>query len=267
MPRIYINTSKDLDSAHDVNFYFDQVHVNTGSKLHLAIVREGAQLKCYVNGVLKQTLACNYTADLAMNGVGLGGDFRAYNDRAFKGTIYSATMFSDARTASEITSDKSGISTSAEGLVAHYDLTNVTDRSSIKDLSGNGYDMAYRYGLTFGTDTLYKPEKPITEIPKTFEATVCFPADTPASTRGGIILGNYPTAQNISFEIGDNGVPRLYIDGADYYNAFAPFICSLNTISLILSLIRNDEPDIANCLQYLFPVCLFVFFITRTTDF
>ena len=105
-PRLYTNKTAAMDSANNVDLTFDDVHVNTGEKLHLAIVRDTANQKvyCYVDGVLKQTLDCTYTepfGPFGANELRLGGDFRDSNTNTnyFKGTIYSATMYSDVRSA------------------------------------------------------------------------------------------------------------------------------------------------------------------------
>ncbi len=52
-----------------------------------------------------------------------------------------------------------------------------------------------------------------TVLPQTFEATVSFPANTSATTRGGVILGCYETSgvACFNFEIKTNGNPRVYI--------------------------------------------------------
>ncbi len=53
----------------------------------------------------------------------------------------------------------------------------------------------------------------MTTLPQTFEATVSFPANTSAATRGGVILGCYEASgvTCFSFEIKTSGNPRLYI--------------------------------------------------------
>lgn len=65
-------------------------------------------------------------------------------------------------------------------------------------------------GLTFTEYDLYKPVKTYGKTPNTFEAWVKLPKSA-ASTRGGVILGNYGMGNSvINFEIHNNGRPRLY---------------------------------------------------------
>ena len=65
-------------------------------------------------------------------------------------------------------------------------------------------------GIAF-TEDPYKPDQAYNTTPNTFEAWVYFPANMPASQRGGVIIGNYGgSTASINFEIHQNGHPRLY---------------------------------------------------------
>ena len=65
-------------------------------------------------------------------------------------------------------------------------------------------------GIAF-TEDPYKPDQAYNTTPNTFEAWVYFPADMPASQRGGVIIGNYQGGGAcVNFEIHQNGRPRLY---------------------------------------------------------
>ena len=67
----------------------------------------------------------------------------------------------------------------------------------------------------FNATELHRVSKSYAESPNTFEAIVNFPASTPSSTRGGVILGNYGSGNpNVSFEVYTNGNPRLYVTDA-----------------------------------------------------
>jgi len=232
IPRIYVNdTQQPLDTDHNKYFTFDKVKVNTGKKLHLAIVRDtvNQKLHCYIDGSLKQTIDCTYTAPFNVGTLRLGGDFRDGNGQYFKGTIYSATMYSDVRTTAEIEADSiKTIVKANDGLIAHYDLTNVSDPNRIADKSGNGYNMI-RNGLSFSADTKYQQSSTVS-IPHTFEAQIKLTADDlledSAQKRGGVILGNYYTSTYshpiINFEVVQGGKPRLYIkhNNLDAYARF-----------------------------------------------
>lgn len=65
-------------------------------------------------------------------------------------------------------------------------------------------------GMTFKADEIYRVNKRYAENPNTFEAWIKV---APSVTeRAGVILGNYASGNPcVSFEVSDNGVPRLYI--------------------------------------------------------
>lgn len=67
-------------------------------------------------------------------------------------------------------------------------------------------------GAIFTNEEFYVTDSPLSKLPATFEATVKFPADTPLSTRGGVIAGDFKDMSTacFSFEIHKNGNPRLY---------------------------------------------------------
>ena len=141
-----------IDSVgHEYNFIFDDVSVNNNRWDHVALTfdAEAGVASCYLNGVLRQQIP--YSGEL--DGIKwekssfphvLGGDQRTVNYGYFNRLIKSVTLFSDIRNAEEIYSDvSSGINTSDEGIICHYDLTNSAD-NVISDLSGSGYDMEYQ---------------------------------------------------------------------------------------------------------------------------
>ncbi|MBQ3126304.1 MAG: hypothetical protein IJC15_04470, partial [Clostridia bacterium] len=66
---------------------------------------------------------------------------------------------------------------------------------------------------------LIKTAKALDKMPRTFDAVIKLPAAYKG--RAGVILGNYMGGATtcISFEINDNGIPRLYYqDGSTVYN-------------------------------------------------
>lgn len=70
---------------------------------------------------------------------------------------------------------------------------------------------AEEVGISVNVSDLYKTKKVYDTLPNTFEATVFFPENMNASTRGGVILGNYTgSGRCINFEIHTSGTPRLY---------------------------------------------------------
>jgi len=224
------------DSEGKVTYWsFTSVKVYTGEWVHLAIVRDvpNSKVHCYVNGELAESVDMVNAKDVVPKGTFvLGGDMRDNNAQSFKGEISSVSLFSKARSASQIAQDMK--KPEGEGLFLHYELSDgeLAD-GRVTDLSGNGYDVALpqkeveppavsqdHEGITFIADKRYESEKDLTEVPNTFEAWIRFPAGM--SGRGGIIWGNYPGSQGaVNFEI-LNGTPRMLWrgtkTGATYWN-------------------------------------------------
>lgn len=213
-PRLYINGA---------SYIFSSVKVNTGDWVHLAIVYDSgaSSLRCYLNGELAQTLACNHSGTLPNSHPQvLGGDSRGGNPQFFKGEIREVAVFSEVRTEAEIKADSQKI-VASDALLAHYKPGEQTEDGVIRDLSGNGNDCALpNYipefsedlgGMIFKADKIYRANDVCEEAPNTFEAVVYFSNSISPSTRGGIILGNYGNSKcSLSFEVYSNGTPRLY---------------------------------------------------------
>ena len=136
VPRLYSE-----GSGGNLNILFDEVSLYKGRAVHVAIVRDTAtsQARCYIDGVLAQTVNCTNTADFSAGTVTIGGDLRSGNDQHFKGSIISAAMFSDVRTAEEIKTDATAISDTSD-LICSYDLADLTSVETIEDKSANDYD-------------------------------------------------------------------------------------------------------------------------------
>ncbi len=68
-------------------------------------------------------------------------------------------------------------------------------------------------GIAF-TEDAYKPDTAYETTPNTFETWLYFPANMPASQRGGVIIGNYQDGGAcVNFEIHQNGSPRQSAGG------------------------------------------------------
>ena len=73
-------------------------------------------------------------------------------------------------------------------------------------------------GLTFTADAAYRVNKAYEESPNTFEAWIKL--DPGVTGRGGVIIGNYRGANpDVSFEIHENGTPRLWLTDASGKNS------------------------------------------------
>ncbi len=211
-PRLYYIDS----SGTVVDKIFTNVNVYTGSWLHLAIVRDNSAKKahCYVNGTLTQSLALNVASFAPSSAMVVGGDRRSNNVQYFKGQIRSVVAYADARTQEEVQTDKATMGSGDP--LAYWDVRVAADRYA--DLSGKGYTIVRTQdGPSFLANDTYKVSKELPTLPKTLEAWICFPGDMDPTTRGGVILGNYPsTGKSVfSFEIYSKGQPRLYYKAPD----------------------------------------------------
>ena len=143
-PRLYWTEANGQNS----DWIFTGVNVCTGDWVHVAIVRDvdAGKVHCYVDGALMQSLsiAANKGREdtIPAGGLCIGGDVRGGNAQYFKGEIREIAVFSTTRSAYDIEIDM--LSPEGEdGLLAYYDLTELTAGSDIRDLSGNGYDTRY----------------------------------------------------------------------------------------------------------------------------
>lgn len=132
-------------------FTFDKVDVRSHAKTHLAIVhdRANASMLCYVNGEIKQTVKQsdisknppieNYSLK---NNLVVGGSWMGSNGDYFTGVLNKLAVWSDPRTAEEISNDakQKGFAEDAE-LLAAYDFTAAKDVNT-NDLSPNGCNLA-----------------------------------------------------------------------------------------------------------------------------
>ena len=215
---------KPTSSSASQSLRFSDVDVATGQKLHLAVTFSTTEVKCYVNGELKQTLTGDF-ADLAaeqMNNFAVGGDLRNGNIQNFKGNIYSVAVSSDVKSADQIAADMKSVDYTSDSLLFAYDLTQ-TGNERLRDLSVNQNHLTYTnlsdstknasfvetQGLTFSAGELYELSKPLSEVPITFEATVMVPEGT---GRAGVILANYKNDGTgcLNLELHHGGAIRMF---------------------------------------------------------
>lgn len=127
-------------------YTFSKANVATGEKVHLAITTDytNKKLYCYVNGKLVQTITGIVSVPSGFKEKHVpvvGGDHLNGNATYFTGTIYSLGIWSDIRSASEISTDYSnGITKSDSNLLAVYDFS-LTDSERFKDLSANANNL------------------------------------------------------------------------------------------------------------------------------
>ncbi|MBR5438103.1 MAG: metallophosphoesterase, partial [Clostridia bacterium] len=128
-------------------YTFNKVNVATGQKVHLAITMDlkNRKMYCYVNGKLAQTLSSikKVSSYKDKHNMVIGGDLRNGNATYFTGSIASIALWSDIRTASEISNDyKKGISTSDKNLLVAHDFTRCSSHK-YTDKSSNKNDVKY----------------------------------------------------------------------------------------------------------------------------
>ena len=132
---------------------FDQVDVRADDFVHLAIVRNGNNFSCYINGQLKQTKTLADEMSLT-DVLVIGSDFRPQADRYFKGLIKSVAMYSDVRTENEIKADMTRADVADNNIIASYNLLGV-ENDNIEDLSSNKINVVKKY---IWKDSVSEPE-------------------------------------------------------------------------------------------------------------
>ena len=133
----YLSTS-NLTRQH---IYLTGVDLNTDKWTHIAIVNDSANSKVhyYVNGVFFKSYTATITLITCDNAYRIGNNVTPDDKFRFKGQIHSIAVYSDVRTAQEISKD--AISPGNDGLIARWDLSNVpSGPTTVTDLSGNGYN-------------------------------------------------------------------------------------------------------------------------------
>ena len=157
-PRLSYTNAEGKTSYHR----FTNVDLRTGAWQHLTVVHDAktGEARCYVNGELKQTLTENVLAysdnaleqkfligrDTALRyAEGDGEYWENRKDQYFKGFIKELRLYSDVRSAEEIAADYAGaLDTADAGLLACYQISPENKYDTLTDVSGNGYDAAYK---------------------------------------------------------------------------------------------------------------------------
>lgn len=229
-PRLYF----EINGAQ-YDFHFSDVDARLNRFVFVTITLDPTtgEAKCYLDGELKQTInkgAFGISNAVYSNAMYLGRDARGASGYPFNGALKSLAVYSDIRTADEIKADMTKFNKESEDLLAMYEFSTETGRS---DISGNCYHICYDgearpedttvpsepetpdvlpelNGLTFTANDFAVVRKKFKDnYPYTFEATVF--VENGYSERAGVILGNHNSNNDkyLSFEIYENGVPRL----------------------------------------------------------
>ncbi len=201
-PILYIRDKNDAAS----NYSFNKVKLYTGEWINLAIVIDADQIHCYVDGVLKQSLAYTAPTMTPSTAMVVGGDNRSRvetsggeptgragkNYAYFLGVMKDLTLYKDTRSADEVMADMTGRDTSDENLLAYYDFTNAKNANIIPDQSKNDNTLTRELmsgGISFVQSDSYVASSANASIPETIEAVFKMPDGF--TGRGGVIYSNY----------------------------------------------------------------------------
>ncbi len=151
-PSIYIIENGELKTNYKFNY-----DVRKNAWVHLVITQQTVNnkdtvFKCYVDGVLVDTYTqTDYVYELDMKEIqytgpiSIGRDVRAA--QVYKGRIMNVALHDKPLTAEEVkNSYDNGVMANSSSLIACYDMSGECATSkTIKDVSGNGYDMQHLF--------------------------------------------------------------------------------------------------------------------------
>lgn len=233
---------KYYDSSKAVkDLVFSDVDVRTDEWVHLAITLDIASktATCYFNGEKIETLdvSNDYYKDMLTIPMALGGTQVPGNKDYFRGSIRSVTLYSDVRTADEIKADMGQVNTSADNIIAHYDLSDAAEKTVIENACGS------KYAAGKATVWITKEEKePVTD----YDYSFCIVGDTQIVTQktpGALktlyqwIVKNKDT-KKIAFAFGMGDITHK--DTNDEWEVAKLFIDQLNGV-VPYSLIRGNH--------------------------
>ena len=181
-------------------YTFTKVNIYTGNWVDLAIVIDGDKIHCYVDGVLKQSLAYTEYELTPKTYMVVGGDYRSKSEAStgragtnyayFLGVMKNLALYSDTRTAEEIAAESRD--RGDDNLLALYDFSNAQNANIIPDYSNCGNTLVRELlngGISFVQSDKYVASSENASIPETIEAVFRLPAGF--TGRGGIIYSNY----------------------------------------------------------------------------
>ncbi|MGO4698152.1 LamG-like jellyroll fold domain-containing protein [Paenibacillus sp. 2TAB26] len=212
-------------------------NIATGKWTHLAVTRDVVNKRVTViqDGAVIATfenldLAAQVTPQYVHS---IGKDTR--NSMHIRAEVAEVRLWSDVRTLDEIKDNVNiEIKGSEEGLMHAWSLdssvplTNmVVDKAGKINGTALGFKKAYEIETPYisefeGTGTDFTngqlelmTEERLSDAPRTVEAWVNVPANTPKDQPVGVVLGNYEDqyysdVSRFNFEIGSNGNPKLY---------------------------------------------------------
>ena len=145
-PRISCTVPGDLNNRYDLVFTGVDVRSDTGSHIAITLNKDTGEAICYLNGQYKQKLTkvgFEIPNEVNDHSFVLGNDLRTSDNQNFKGTIGTVAVYTDIRTADEISADVLGIDPQSDNLEIYYNLAGASAGNDIEDLSGNGYTVKF----------------------------------------------------------------------------------------------------------------------------
>jgi predicted MPP superfamily phosphohydrolase len=213
--------------------------ITTGQWTHLAIIRDAANKKIDViqdGTVVAAFENVDLPEQVVMESIhSIGTDTRnGYHVRA---EIAEVRLWSDVRSMDELRDNADAdIQGDEEGLMHAWTLDNssltgilnvIRDKAGKIDGTPRGFERQYASefqgtGTNFAGGLEIATKNHVAAAPRTLEAWVNVPANTPSGQRVGVIMGNYENSSysdvsRFSFEIFNNGAPRLFwVNHKDY---------------------------------------------------
>lgn len=136
-PKLYHkNNAGDL-----ITVTFNNADVRDEDFVHLSVTRDGDTAYCYLNGVLMDKAEFITEDFVSAYRFAVGNDYQEKRTNYFKGQIKELSVYSDARTQSEIRADMTAVDVEDENLMVSYDLAFKGGYDTIKDKSKNGNDL------------------------------------------------------------------------------------------------------------------------------
>lgn len=173
---------------------------------HIAVTVDENIATLYVDGeaVESKTLTVEYPSEY--NNMYVGGDDRAKNTQYFKGTIYSAAIFGDVRTAEEIKADAVFVPETGDNLL--YSETYLLEKEEPEKVVTEN-TVIHPEAIDFDVSESYSIGT-LSQTPHTFEAVLSVPTDY--NERAGVVVSNYNggTDPQIAIEIYEKGRPRVF---------------------------------------------------------
>ena len=156
LPRIEYYNVKDWGIENKGKaFYLNSVVINPDEWYHLVVSRDSAKgyIYCYLNNKLVQTVkgTALFEDFVTEDTYAVGGSLATPNNSYFRGDIASIAVYSDNRTADEVSSVYTAtvdtkniagaIDTTDSSLIASYDLKVVSGTERIKNAKSGGTDL------------------------------------------------------------------------------------------------------------------------------